>query len=155
MADNALSNRALEAVEMARTTGKLKKGTNEVTKAIERGTAKLVVVAKDVSPPELTMHLPLLGKEKGVPVVEVPSKEELGVAAGLTVPAVSVAIIQEGEAKAIVKEIAEQLKSRYLGIKWQRRKIKRKRHQPLQQRLQRKRLPRQRLHRLHSHQRKR
>ncbi len=112
MADNALSNRALEAVEMARTTGKLKKGTNEVTKAIERGTAKLVVVAKDVSPPELTMHLPLLGKEKGVPVVEVPSKEELGVAAGLTVPAVSVAIIQEGEAKAIVKEIAEQLKSR-------------------------------------------
>ena len=111
MADNALSNRALEAVEIARTSGKLKKGTNEVTKAIERGTAKLVVVAKDVSPPEITMHLPLLGKEKGVPVVEVPSKEELGAAAGLNVPAVSIAVVQEGEAKAIVKEIAEELKS--------------------------------------------
>lgn len=111
MADNALSNRALEAVELARTSGKLKKGTNEVTKAIERGTAKLVVVAKDVSPPEITMHLPLLGKEKGIPVVEVPSKEELGAAAGLNVPAVSIAVVQEGEAKAIVKEIAEELKS--------------------------------------------
>ncbi|MBI2175747.1 50S ribosomal protein L7ae [Candidatus Woesearchaeota archaeon] len=111
MADNALSNRALEAVELARTTGKIKKGTNEVTKAIERGTAKLVLVAKDVSPPEVVMHLPLLGKEKGVPVVEVPSKEELGAAAGLSVPAVSVAVIQEGESKAIVKEIAEELKS--------------------------------------------
>lgn len=110
MADNALSNRALEAVELARTTGKIKKGTNEVTKAIERGTAKLVLVAKDVSPPEVVMHIPLLGKEKGVPVVEVPSKEELGAAAGLSVPAVSVAVIQEGEAKAIVKEIAEELK---------------------------------------------
>ncbi len=111
MADNALSNRALEAVELARTTGKIKKGTNEVTKAIERGTAKLVLVAKDVSPPEVVMHIPLLGKEKGVPVVEVPSKEELGAAAGLSVPAVSVAVIQEGEAKAIVREIAEELKS--------------------------------------------
>lgn len=111
MTDNALSNRALEAVELARTSGKLKKGTNEVTKAIERGTAKLVVVAKDVSPPEITMHLPLLGKEKGIPVVEVPSKEELGAAAGLNVPAVSIAVVQEGEAKAIVKEIAEELKS--------------------------------------------
>ena len=106
-----LSNRALEAVEIARTTGKLKKGTNEVTKAIERGTAKLVLVAKDVSPPEVTMHLPLLGKEKGVPVIEVPSKEELGAAAGLTVPAVSVAVVQEGEAKVIIKEINEELKS--------------------------------------------
>ncbi len=112
MADNALSNRALEAVELARTTGKLKKGTNEATKAIERGTAKLVVIAKDVSPPEITMHLPLLGKEKGIPVVEVPSKEELGVAAGLSVPAVSIAIVLEGDAKAIVKEIAEEFKSK-------------------------------------------
>lgn len=111
MADNTLSNRALEAVELARTTGKIKKGTNEVTKAIERGTAKLVLVAKDVSPPEVVMHLPLLGKEKGVPVVEVPSKEELGAAAGLSVPAVSVAVVQEGEAKAIIKEIAEEFKS--------------------------------------------
>ncbi|MBI2550427.1 50S ribosomal protein L7ae [Candidatus Woesearchaeota archaeon] len=112
MADDGLSNRALEAVELARTTGKLKRGTNEVTKAIERGTAKLVVVAKDVSPPEIVMHLPLLGKEKGIPVVEVPSKEELGAAAGLSVPAVSIAIVQEGESKAIVKEIAEEFKSK-------------------------------------------
>src|SRR3989344_232669 len=106
-----LSNKALEAVEIARTTGKLKKGTNEVTKAIERGTAKLVLVAKDVSPPEVVMHLPLLGKEKGVPVIEVPSKEELGAAAGLTVPAVSVAVGQEGEAKALTQALKEELKS--------------------------------------------
>ncbi len=112
MADDGLGNRALEAVELARTTGKLKKGTNEVTKALERGVAKLVVIAKDVSPPEITMHLPLIGKEKGVPVVEVSSKEELGAAAGLGVPAVSIAIVQEGESKSIVKEIAEEFKGR-------------------------------------------
>ncbi len=91
-----------EAVEVARNTGKIKKGSNEVTKAIERGVAKLVVVAKDVQPAEVIMHLPLLAKEKGVPCVEVPSKEQLGAAAGLTVPTGAIAIVVEGEAKKLL-----------------------------------------------------
>ena len=93
MTDN--SEKAYEAVEVARTTGKIKKGTNEVTKIIERGNAKLVVVAKDVSPPEITMHIPLLCKDKGVGCVEVPSKEELGAAAGLQVGTASIVLIKE------------------------------------------------------------
>jgi large subunit ribosomal protein L7Ae len=101
-----ITEKVLQAVESARQTGKIKKGTNEVTKAIERGVAKLVVIAKDVSPPEITMHLPLLAKEKGIPCHIVPSKEELGAAAGLSVPAVSIAVIVEGDAKNLIKEIA-------------------------------------------------
>ncbi|MFH1590834.1 MAG: ribosomal L7Ae/L30e/S12e/Gadd45 family protein [archaeon] len=104
-------DKVFEAVELARATGKLKKGTNEVTKAIEKGTAKLVVYAKDVSPPEVIMHLPLLSKDKGIPCVEIGSKEELGVAAGLEVSTSAVAIIQEGDAKAIIKELAKELVS--------------------------------------------
>ncbi len=100
-----MSEKAYEAVEVARTTGKIRKGTNEVTKAIERGVAKLVVYAKDVSPPEVVMHLPLLCKEKGITCVEVPSKEELGAAAGLQVATTSVAIVEPGEAAAILKEL--------------------------------------------------
>ncbi len=96
-----------EAIEAAKTTGKIKKGSNEVTKAIEKGTAKLVAVAKDVNPPEITMHIPLLCEEKGILCVEVSSKEELGAAAGLEVGTVSVAIVQEGEAKTLLKMIAE------------------------------------------------
>ena len=91
-----------EAVEVARNTGKIKKGSNEVTKAIERGVAKLVVVAKDVQPAEVIMHLPLLAKEKGIPCVEVPSKEQLGAAAGLTIPTGAIAIVVEGEAKKLL-----------------------------------------------------
>ncbi|MEM4397781.1 MAG: 50S ribosomal protein L7Ae [Candidatus Woesearchaeota archaeon] len=99
-----MSEKAYEAVELARTTGKIKKGTNEVTKAIERGNAKLVVYAKDVNPPEIIMHLPLLCKEKNIPCVEVPSKEELGAAAGLPLGTSSVAIIELGEASNLLKE---------------------------------------------------
>lgn len=102
-------DKTFEAIEIAKATGKLKKGTNETTKAIERGTAKLVAVAKDVSPAEVTMHIPMIAEEKGIPCVVVDSKEELGAAAGLSVGTSCVAIIQEGEAKAIVKEIKESL----------------------------------------------
>lgn len=102
-----LAQKAYEAIEIAKSTGKLKKGSNEVTKALERGTAKLVAVARDVTPPEVVMHLPILAKEKGVPCVEVPSKEELGAAAGIQVATAAIAIVSEGDAKALIKEIAE------------------------------------------------
>lgn len=90
------SEEYLEAVEAANASGKLKKGVNEVTKALERGVAKLVVVASDVSPKEIIMHLPILAKEKGVQYGEVASKEELGAAAGLQRPTSAVAVLEKG-----------------------------------------------------------
>ncbi|MCX6748378.1 MAG: ribosomal L7Ae/L30e/S12e/Gadd45 family protein [Candidatus Pacearchaeota archaeon] len=87
-----------ETVEKARKTGKIEKGINEVTKCIERGTAKLVVYAKDVSPAEIILHIPMLCKEKNIPYEEADSKEKLGIAVGIKVSCSSVAIIQEGEA---------------------------------------------------------
>ncbi|MEK6839545.1 MAG: 50S ribosomal protein L7Ae [Nanoarchaeota archaeon] len=110
-ASKELMTKAYEAVELARKTGKIKKGANETTKAIERGSAKLVLVAKDVNPPEIIMHFTPLCKEKDIPIVEVPSKEELGAAAGLSVSTGAIAIITEGEAKDLIKEIASKLKS--------------------------------------------
>jgi len=99
-----MSEKALEIIELARKTGSLKRGTNEVTKAIERSKAAFVVIAGDVSPKEIVMHLPMLAKEKGIPCVEVPSREDLGAAAGLTVPTVAIAVIDAGEAKELIKE---------------------------------------------------
>ncbi len=104
-----LADKVLKAVETARTTGKIKKGTNETTKAVERGIAKLVVIAEDVNPPEIVMHLPALCEEKEILYVYVPAKADLGAAAGLDVPAAAVAIIDEGEAKNLIKEIAEEI----------------------------------------------
>lgn len=103
------SDQVFEAVELARATGKLRKGVNEVTKAIERGIAKLVVYAENVNPKEIVLFLPLLSKEKGVTCVSVPTKEELGAAAGLSISCAAIAIIEEGEAKNIIKKIKEEL----------------------------------------------
>ena len=104
--DNA--NKAYEAVELAKKTGKIKKGGNEATKVAERGLAKLVVVAVDVSPKEVIMHLKPLCREKGIPYAEVPSREELGAAAGLQVSTSAVAIVKEGESKDLIKELSKQ-----------------------------------------------
>ncbi len=112
MADKDLIDKVLEAIEVAKNTGKIKKGSNEVTKALERGTAKLVAFAKNVSPPEIVMHLPLLAKEKQIICVEIDNKEELGTAAGLPVPTAAVAIIAEGGAKKLVAEVQEMIKAK-------------------------------------------
>ena len=94
---------ALEIIEVARKTGKIRRGCNEVTKLLEKGEAKFVVVAKDVTPKEIIMHLPILAKEKGIKYAEVDKKEELGAAAGLPVGTAAVAVITEGDAKDLIK----------------------------------------------------
>lgn len=86
-------------IEKARRTGKIEKGTNEVTKAIERETAKFVVYASDVEPKEIVQHIPVLCNEKKIPCKEVDSKQKLGIVSGLPVSASSVAVIEPGEAK--------------------------------------------------------
>lgn len=86
-------------IEKARKTGKIEKGTNEVTKAIERGTAKFVVYAADVNPKEIVQHIPLLCREKGIKCKEVDSRHKLGIAVGISVPASSVAVITPGDSE--------------------------------------------------------
>lgn len=111
MPEKELVEKAYQALETAKASGKIKKGVNEVTKAVEKGDAKLVAYASDVNPPEIVMHLPLLCKEKGIPCIKVGSKEELGAVAGLTVSTVTVAVMKEGDAKDAIKQIADELGS--------------------------------------------
>ena len=106
-----LAEKVLELVRTARETGRVRIGTNETTKAVERGQAKLVVIAEDVDPEEIVMHLPILCEEKGIPYAYVPSKKELGSAAGIEVSAAAVAIIDAGKAKDALKEIVKQIES--------------------------------------------
>ena len=106
-----LSDKAYNLAEMARDGGKIKKGTNEVTKAVERGEAAVVIMAVDVEPPEILAHMPALCEERGVPYVYVPAKVELGNAIGLEKPTASIAIVDVGKGKALCDEIAEAVKA--------------------------------------------
>ena len=104
-----VADKAYEAIEMAKDTGRVRKGTNETTKIIEKGTAVLVVIAEDVDPEEVVMHLPILCDEKKIPYVYVPTKKDLGKAAGLEVPCSAVGIEKAGSASELINEIVVKL----------------------------------------------
>ena len=104
-----LAERALDALEVARDTGSVKKGTNETTKAVERGNAQLVYVAEDVSPEEIVMHLPEIADEKGIPVVFVETQDDVGHAAGLEVGSAAAAIVDAGDASEDIEDIGSKV----------------------------------------------
>ncbi len=104
-----LQDRSLEALEVARDTGRIKKGTNETTKAVERGNASLVFVAEDVSPEEIVMHLPELAEEKGTSCVFVDTQDDIGHACGLDVGSAAAAITDAGDAESDVEDIATKI----------------------------------------------
>ena len=95
----------LEAVRVAAQTGKVRKGTNEATKAIERGISKLIVIAEDVEPPEVVAHLPLICEEQNAAYAFVPDKQELGKALGIDVTSAAAAILDAGDAQHIIDEV--------------------------------------------------
>ena len=69
---------------------------NEVTKSIERKLAKLIVMAEDVSPPEILFHIPLLCEEKDIPYAYLSTKKELGNTARINVSASAIGIENVG-----------------------------------------------------------
>jgi len=109
MVEKEVVDKVLQLVEAANNSGKIKKGVNEATKSIERGSAKLIVIAEDVEPKEIVMHLPILCNEKKIPCVFVPNKTELGRAAGLDVSSAAISLDEVGDGKELLSEILPKL----------------------------------------------
>lgn len=104
-----ISEKIYETIEVARDTGKIRKGTNEVTKIVERGQAKFVVMAEDVQPEEILAHLPMLCEEKNIVYSYVPNKQELGRAAGLDVATSAVAIVVPGKSQELIENLIKKI----------------------------------------------
>src|ERR671910_2722987 len=104
-----LVNAVYEAVRVSKQSGSVRKGTNETTKAIERGIGKLVVIAEDVQPPEVVAHLPILCEERNAPFIFVPSKQQLGASLGIDVGSAAATIVDAGEAQHIVEQVVSSI----------------------------------------------
>lgn len=78
LANDNLTAAILELVSSAQNNKQLRKGANEVTKSLNRSAAEIVVIAGDVDPIDIVMHLPLLCEDKNVPYIYVPSRAALG-----------------------------------------------------------------------------
>src|SRR3989344_4467050 len=104
-----LSDKILQTIQEIRSGGKIRKGTNEATKSVERNEAKFVAIAADVNPPEIIQHIPMLCDEKKIPYAFVPAKADLGAAAGLPVGTSAIAIVSAGEGAKRMSQIVEQI----------------------------------------------
>ena len=103
-----------EALRLLTKASRIRKGTNETTKSIERSKALLVFISKDVDPPEIVAHLPLLCQEKKIPYVYVNSRKDLGKAAfqdpRINVPMASCSITDPGDEKKKLTSLVQRLK---------------------------------------------
>lgn len=98
-------------IQKAKETGKIKIGVNEVTKAIERGQAKLVANASDVSPAEIVAHLPGLCKEMKAIHAVAGNKAELGSSVGIKTTT-AVAVLDAGSGKKELEALVKELESK-------------------------------------------
>ena len=99
----------IEMLSVAKDNGKIKKGINETTKSVERKTAQLVVLAGDVTPEEIVIHIPMLCKENGITYAFVPTKKDLGSAVGLMVGTSAIAVENAGGAAERLSDIIKKL----------------------------------------------
>ena len=108
-----LANKIYDMIDLNK-NGRVKKGSNEVTKAAERGTAQFIILAEDVNPPELLAHIPLICKEKGIPFGYVPSQQFLAKAINMpkdtSAASVAVMYINKG-AQEKFHEVVEEIKA--------------------------------------------
>ena len=104
LADAALTNQILDLVQQASHYKQLKKGANEATKTLNRGICEFIIMAADIEPNEIVLHLPLLCEDKNVPYVFVPSKIALGRACGVS-RAVVAASVTTNEARELQSQI--------------------------------------------------
>jgi large subunit ribosomal protein L7Ae len=105
-----LEKKILDLVENSYRSGKIKKGTNEVIKSIERGESKIVIIAEDVTPPEVVYYLPMLCEERKVAYAYAKSKSELGTRVGISAAA-SISITDYGKNEELYKQITSELVS--------------------------------------------
>ncbi|MCL5955222.1 MAG: 50S ribosomal protein L7Ae [Candidatus Thermoplasmatota archaeon] len=104
----SVEKKLLDLVENAFRSGKIKKGTNEVIKSIERGESKIVVIAEDVTPPEVVYYLPMLCDERKVPYAYVKKRSDLGAKVGIA-SAASISVVDLGKGEEVYKQVVSEL----------------------------------------------
>ena len=78
----------------------LKRGVKEVVKHIRKAGKGLCVIAGDISPVDVIVHVPILCEEAGMPYVYIDSKEALGAAGAPKRPTACVVVVNEGKGGA-------------------------------------------------------
>ncbi|KAI6368369.1 hypothetical protein MCOR25_004666 [Pyricularia grisea] len=113
LADDKVQKKVLKAIKKATKKHALLRGVKEVNKALRKAPTKtatttevpgVVIIAGDISPAEVIMHLPVYCEERNVPYLFVPSRAELGAAAKTKRPTSVVMLLAQGRKREADKK---------------------------------------------------
>jgi large subunit ribosomal protein L7Ae len=97
-------------------------GIQEVTRAIERKRAKLVVIASNVEPAELTLWMPTLCRTNAIPYAIIKDKARLGEAIGQKTATVVAFVDVKAEDEKTLKNLTKSVNARFIArFDWLRR----------------------------------
>ena len=96
LAPKKVNKKILKTVKKASKAKHVKRGVKEVVKALRKGDKGLVIIAGDISPPDVISHIPVLCEDSSVPYVFIPSKEDLGSAGATKRPTSCVMVVPGG-----------------------------------------------------------
>ncbi|THH33694.1 hypothetical protein EUX98_g610 [Antrodiella citrinella] len=106
LAQHKLTKKLHKTIKKASKARQVKRGVKEIQKGIRKGEKGLLVLAADITPIDITSHLPVMSEDANMPYVFVTSKEELGHASGTKRPTSCVMICPDMK-KAKRKKTAE------------------------------------------------
>lgn len=113
LASKKLNKKVLKTVKKASKAKHVKRGVKEVVKALRKGEKGLVIIAGDISTPDVISHIPVLCEDSSVPYIFIPSKEDLGSAGATKRPTSCVFVIPSGGKSKKNAEKAEEYKDAY------------------------------------------
>lgn len=110
LASKKVNKKILKTVKKASKAKHVKRGVKEVVKALRKGEKGLVIIAGDISPPDVISHIPVLCEDSAVPYVFIPSKEDLGSAGATKRPTSCVMVVPGGGKSSKTSDKAEEYK---------------------------------------------
>lgn len=116
LASKKLNKKVLKTLKKASKAKNVKRGVKEVVKALRKGEKGLVVIAGDISPPDVISHLPVLCEDQSVPYVFIPSKQDLGSASATKRPTSVVFIVPGSKKNKNTKEKEDEYKEAFNGV---------------------------------------
>ncbi|XP_053573007.1 H/ACA ribonucleoprotein complex subunit 2 [Bombina bombina] len=82
LAGRKLTKKLYKCIKKATKEKNIRRGVKEVQKFINKGEKGIVVMAGDTLPVEVYCHIPVMCEDRSIPYTYVPSKSDLGAAAG-------------------------------------------------------------------------
>ncbi|XP_030314954.1 H/ACA ribonucleoprotein complex subunit 2 [Calypte anna] len=82
LASRKLTRRLYKCIRKAAKHKQIRRGVKEVQKFINKGEKGITVLAGDTQPIDVYCHIPIMCEDRSLPYAYVPSKSDLGAAAG-------------------------------------------------------------------------